>query len=287
MIVPESLRWLFDDRTGRPWLESLPSLFDELCQQWSLTPDGPVFPGSHVSYVVPVLRRGEHAVLKVQWPHRECEHEALALRMWDGDGAVRLLEHDDDRHGLLVERCVPGTTLGGALEPDAALAALIDLLPRLWKPAPPPGLTTLGDEAARWMSDLVDKWEADGRPCERRLVDATLDFLRDLPRSPGEPVIVHQDLHGHNVLGAQREPWLAIDPKPLAGEREFSVAPIIRSPELGDPPDVLGRLDRLTGELGLDRERARGWAVAQTMAWSFPTPLGHHHHAVVRQLLDG
>ena len=82
-------------------------------------------------------------------------------------------------------------------------------------------------------------------------------------------MLLHQDLHGENVLAAEREPWLAIDPKPLAGEREFAVAPIVRSAELGhSKSDVLGRLDRLTAELGLDRERARGWTIAQTVAWA-------------------
>ena len=78
-------------------------------------------------------------------------------------------------------------------------------------------------------------------------------------------MLVHQDLHGDNVLAAQREPWLVIDPKPLAGEREFSVAPIVRSFELGHSKrDVLYRLDRLCGDLELDRDRALGWTIAQT-----------------------
>ena len=82
-------------------------------------------------------------------------------------------------------------------------------------------------------------------------------------------MLLHQDLHGDNVLAAHREPWLAIDPKPLVGEREFAVAPIARSFELGHSKrDVLHRFDRLTAGLGLDRERARGWTIAQTVAWS-------------------
>ena len=82
--------------------------------------------------------------------------------------------------------------------------------------------------------------------------------------------MIHQDLHGHNVLRAERESWLVIDPKPLAGEREFALAPILRSYEFRLwQEQVIGRLDRLSYELGLDRERARGWALVQTMAWAF------------------
>jgi streptomycin 6-kinase len=83
-------------------------------------------------------------------------------------------------------------------------------------------------------------------------------------------VLVHQDLHGDNVLRATRAPWLVIDPKPLAGEREFTLAPIIRSYELGRGRKcTINRLDKLTSALGLDRERARLWALAQTLAWAF------------------
>src|SRR5439155_4321943 len=104
---------------------------------------------------------------------------------------------------------------------------------------------------------------------ERELLDAALDALRALPPTQGEQVLLHQDLHADNVLAAQREPWLVIDPKPLVGEREFAVAPIVRSAELGHSKrDVLHRFDRLTSELGLDRDRARGWTIGQTVAWA-------------------
>jgi streptomycin 6-kinase len=76
-----------------------------------------------------------------------------------------------------------------------------------------------------------------------------------------------------------------IDPKPLAGEREFAVAPIVRSPELGHSrAQTLGRLERLCDELQLDRDRALRWTIAQTVAWSFD---GDHaeHFETARWLL--
>ena len=98
---------------------------------------------------------------------------------------------------------------------------------------------------------------------------------------------MHQDLHGGNVLAAEREHWLVIDPKPLIGEREFGLAPIIRSPELGHSErEVVGRLDRLSSELGLDRERARGWALGQTIAWSFNGEFHRRHVETARWLLE-
>ena len=219
-------------------------------------------------------------VLKIQFPDRESEHEAEALQLWDGDGAVRLLAHDPERHALLLERARPGTPLS-ALEPDAALDVMVGLLPRLWKPAGAP-FRPLAEEAAWWAGSLREKWEEVGRPFERRLLDAALDALRTLSASQGEPVLLHQDLHAGNVLAAEREPWLAIDPKPLAGEREFGIAALVRGRELGHSRRaVLRRLDRLTAELGLDRERARGWALGQTIAWG----IGHESHAEVARWL--
>jgi len=109
----------------------------------------------------------------------------------------------------------------------------------------------------------------------------------ELCGTQGEQVLLHQDLHAENVLAARREPWLVIDPKPLAGEREFAVAPIVRGTELGHSKrDVLYRLDRLTSELGLDRERARGWAIGQTLAWAYDVEWHEDHLDVVRWLLE-
>jgi streptomycin 6-kinase len=211
---------------------------------------------------------GGGAVLKICFPDRESEHEAEALVRWHGHGAVRLLAYDRDSRALLLERCSPGTPLS-ELEPERALDVLAGLLPRLWVPVGEP-FRPLADEAAHWTDSLPASWERAGRPFERALLDAGLAALRELAPTQGEAVLLHQDLHAGNVLHAEREPWLVIDPKPLAGEREFGLAPIVRGSELGGSrADVLRRLDRLSGELGLDRERARGWALAQTLAWAF------------------
>ena len=224
-------------------------------------------------------------MLKIQWPHRESEHEAAALGLWDGDGAVRLLAHDDERHALLLERCRPGTSLG-ELDAEVALGVLIGLLPRLWKPAGPP-FRSLADEAAWWAGYIRADWDKAGRPFEEELVDAAVTALEELAPTQGEQVLIHQDLHADNVLAAQREPWLVIDPKPLVGEREFGLASIVRSVELGHSRRaVVERLDRLSSELGLDRERARGWALGQTIAWSSGGEFQAKHVETARWLVQ-
>ena len=271
--------------THDTWLARVPQLLQGCVEEWDLRVGDPYELGA-AGYAVRVeLSDGTAAVLKLIYPHREAEHEAEALRVWDGDGAVRLLAYDEARWAMLLERCEPGTLLA-SVEPDEALAVLIDLLPRLWKPVGAP-FRPLAEEARWWADSLPADWEAAGRPFERRLIEAAIDRLRVLATSQGDEVLLHQDLHGDNVLAARREPWLAIDPKPLVGEREFAVAPIVRDPELGHGRrDVLHRLDRLTAELGLDRDRARGWTIGQTIAWSFDTSYLPKHVETVHWLLD-
>ncbi|MTK01047.1 aminoglycoside phosphotransferase [Micromonospora sp. CP22] len=286
MRIPDGLTWLHGMPGGPQWLAELPELLATCARRWSLRLGAP-FGYAFASLAMPAdLPDGTRAVLKVQFPDAESEHEATALRHWDGDGAVRLLAHDPDLRALLVERCDPGTPLH-ALPLDEALDAVVALLPRLWVPAGEP-FTPLTEAAAGWADRLPVKWERTGRPYERRLVDLALDLLGALAGSQGEQVLVNQDLHAANVLSAAREPWLVIDPKPLLGEREFSVVPMVRGTELGHSPTaVRRRLDRLSAELGLDRDRVRGWTIAQTTAWSIDGDRVFTDHVEVVRWLVG
>ena len=279
-MIHERLTWVEELPQGRAWLADLPRLLEECAEQWSLRLEGPIGDG----FASLVVGAGD-AVLKLQFPHRESEHEAEALRIWDGEGAVRLLAHDPVRHALLIERARPGMHLTAAGQ-EAALDVFVELLPRLWKPAGAP-FRPLAEEAAWWIDYLPRNWEHVGRPFERSLLDTVIETLRELSATQGEQVLLNQDLHADNVLSAEREPWLVIDPKPLAGEREFAVAPLVRGYELGhSKAATLRRFDRLTGELGLDRERARGWTIAQRVAWAFESDWHDRHVDTVRWLVE-
>lgn len=265
--IPPGLKRLEKSSAGSEWLRQLPAHVEACVNRWSLRLGHP-YDESQVSIVFPVtVPDGSPAVLKVQFPHKESDHEAEALRRWDGQGAVRLYAHDPEHHALLMEKCEPGNHLS-TVQADEALEVFAGLLPRLWIESHEP-FVSLFEESAGWAEQLPSEWEGAGRPFERDMLDAALESLHKLRESQGPQVLVHQDLHGDNVLRAQREPWLVIDPKPLVGEREFSLAPIIRSYEFGHSREcAIERLDKLTSALGLDRERARLWAFAQTLAWS-------------------
>ena len=276
--VPAGLRWWRSQPGGADWLARLPRLVAECCAQWDLAPGAPFTPTT-ISYVASVTRAdGTPAVLKVNFPEPESEHEAAALAHWDGAGAVRLLTSDSGRRALLVERCLPGDQLWSVADEAQADVDAAAVLQRLWAAPPPPAghrFRTLAGEARRWADELPARWERHGRPFDRALLDRAVGWIGELlATSDGRgDVVLHQDLHGGNVLRAARGPWLAIDPKPLAGERAFDLASLLRDrrPELAADPHparrVRRRVDRLGEALDVDRERMRRWAVVHALAW--------------------
>jgi streptomycin 6-kinase len=272
--VPSALEWWRGEPGGGAWLDRLPRLVAECAELWSLRLGTPF--EAHISYVAGAeLADGRRAVLKVNFPEPESEREPDALLHWDGEGAARLLDHDPERRALLVERCEPGTQLWEVADEEEANGVAASVLRRLWRrPLDGHAFRLLAEQAASWADELPARWERLGRPFERALLDEAVGFLREAGPAQGEPVLLHQDFHGGNVLRATREPWLAIDPKPLVGEREFDTASLLRDrrPELlGDPgatARVRRRLDQLAAELDLDRERMRGWGVAHALAWN-------------------
>lgn len=255
---------------GAGWLDALDDTVAACANEWSLRPGRP-YPYAGASLALECTAPdGAGVVLKVQFPDHESEHEAAALARWDGHGAVRLLAHDARRRALLLEQCQPGTPLAGE-DPHRALEVLAGVVHGLSIPAGAP-FRTLELEAAGWEAQL-ERWRStSASPVERRLLDAGLRWLEALRATPApkeQHVLVHQDLHAANVLRARREPWLAIDPKPLVAERAFAVAPVVRGAELGhDRRAVRRRLDAMVAALGVERERAVGWTVVQTLAWS-------------------
>ncbi|GAB1508474.1 aminoglycoside phosphotransferase family protein [Actinophytocola sp. KF-1] len=262
--MPESFAAGFDE-DGAEWLARLPARTEALLDRWELTVDGPLMHGV-CALVVPVRRpAGDPAVLKVTWPHDEARHEALALSLWDGDGAVRMLAHDDAEWALLLERLDPSVTLRQA-PIDEALAVVTGMIRRLDRPAPP-GVRHMRDNAARWVHELPA--ENDGSvPAE--LVDQAVAYCREL--TPGNH-LVNEDLHYDNVLRGDREPWLVIDPKPIAGDLEFGLIPLLWN--RFDEVQAAGGLAAITEAAGLDWSLARRWTFVRAVDnWLYSGP-GH------------
>ncbi len=260
---------------GDDWaafVERLPRLVRELVAEWELQLDGPSTHGN-CALVVPVRRAGEATVLKVAFPDDESEHEGLALQRWAGRGAARLLRADPHRRALLIERLhTRDLTELWDLEACEVVAGLYG---RLHVPAPPQ-LRTLTSYVERWAAPLVAL--SRDAPIPRRLVEQAVGLAGDLVADPASTgVIVHGDLHYENVLAADRQPWLVIDPKAMSGDPHYEPAPILwnRWDEVvasGDVRDaVRRRFHTLVDGAGLDEARARDWVVVRMVVnahWS-------------------
>jgi streptomycin 6-kinase len=264
---------------GRAWLAALPGVVAGYLDRWALRVDGASMCGA-VALVLPVrCADGTAAVLKVQPVDEETYGEPLALRAWDGHGAVRLLRHDLDRGALLLERLDADRSLGTVEDDLAALRVLSEVLAGLTAVPAPPGIRRLADVGARLL-DRAGRHLAGGlRPADRRLVEACAAAVADLLPEPGDRLL-HWDLHYDNVLAvppgspARRRgrSWLAIDPKPLAGDPGFELLPALHNRwadvvATGDVDRaVRNRFDLMTDVLGLDRQRAAGWTLARVLA---------------------
>ena len=255
-----------DDR--RPWLAGLPSMVAALADRWSLTVGRPFQPGGNVAWVAPASREsGEQVVLKVGWRHDEGAFEAAGLQAWDGRGAVRLLEvHEtNDTTALLLEACEPGDTLS-TLEPLEQDLVAGRTLQRLWiEPAvghPFPTLTSM----CRGWADGFDRTYAALDPGQRLdpgLARAGIEAFRELPTTADRTVLLCTDLHPGNILAAQREPWLMIDPKPHVGDPTYDgLQYMLNFPERLQA-DAPGFVARMADVLGLDRARLQLWLFAR------------------------
>lgn len=257
--------------SGEDWLDSLPSLIRDLLSEWELEPVGRSMSGV-CSVAIPVRLLGagretvgvsEEAVLKISWPHPEAATEALALQTWNGHGAVRLVRGDPHRFALLLERLHQRDL--STIEVDDACGVIGDLLHTLRRP-PHPRIPRLDDWAARQAVEL----RAAPPVMPRRYLDQAAALAQELvARRPSEDRLLHTDLHYANVLAAHRAPWLAIDPKPMAGDPAFEVAPALwnRAEELGTGSQIRWslrrRLEIICERAGIDEGRARAWTIVR------------------------
>ncbi|MCV7433647.1 phosphotransferase [Mycolicibacterium bacteremicum] len=247
------------------WIDALPKLAAATVAEWNLTIDGGALHG-FCSLVLPVRTASDvPAMLKIAFPDDESEHEHLALRRWDGAGTVRLLSADPHRRALLLERLQQRNL--NELWDIEACEIVAGLYGRIHVPALP---------QLRPLVGFIEKWNADLAALPRsaalphRLVEQALSLGADLVADPASVgTLIHGDLHYENVLAADREPWLVIDPKPMSGDPHYELAPMLfdRFDELEGyvREGVRRRFYTLVDAAGLDADRARAWVIIRMM----------------------
>ncbi|MEU0503229.1 aminoglycoside phosphotransferase family protein [Nocardia sp. NPDC005998] len=263
IVVPE----FFADRlirlepAARAWVAGLPELAARYAERWQLRFEGEPMHG-YGGLVQPAVRAdGSQVVLKLGYRTPETRDEPVALAAWQGHGAVRLLDSDAEHGALLLERLDPTRSL--EFEPiDDAVRIISVLLRRLAIPAPPGISRDLRTEAERLVEELPKDWQRLGSPFPRKLLDAAVEVCAQLGPS-ADRLLVNEDLHYENVLGGTREPWLVIDPQPLAGDLEFTTLSLLwnRRTESG----LDDRFATVVDIAGLDPDRARAWTLVRAV----------------------
>lgn len=269
--VPQSFRafgrWQREGEAGIRWLAAVPDIVAELCEQWGLRLDGEPMHGDN-GLAVPVLRDGEPLILKVGWPDHLVEEQALALRLWDGQGVVRLFEADPAVGALLLERLDDRRCLSD-LPLEQAVPIIGMLLRRLAIPAPSDHQNrTTAEVATELHGSLGPRWEAISHPFTSDVLDAAVGLAERLSTA-APAVMVDSDLHYAQVLGGWRDPWLVIDPLVLVGDIEYQCAQLLwtRFDEMSDGAQLRWRLDALIDAAALDPARARAWTILRAVGY--------------------
>ncbi|MFE0150840.1 aminoglycoside phosphotransferase family protein [Nonomuraea sp. NPDC059007] len=255
---------------GPTWIAGLPALAGRYLDEWGLRLDGDPMHG-FVSLVLPVTRPdGVPAALKLQPVNDENASEAMGLKVWNGDAMVRLLDEDPSTGTLLLERLEGHRTLATVADDTKALTILADLLARLVAHPAPEGMRRLADIARDMIDETPDAVAALAKESDRAWLKTCASVVAELVTEPGDRLL-HWDMHYENVLAAGREPWLAIDPKPLAGDPGFDLWPALdnRWDDVVATGDVhravRRRFDLLVDRLALDPKRAAGWTYGRLL----------------------
>jgi streptomycin 6-kinase len=270
LLIPPELRETMLDwfgPEGQRWIEVLPEKVQRLAEEWSLEVGEP-FAGGSASLVLAVDDNdGAPAALKIPYLDDENFAEADALRHYAGEGAVRLYKHDPVTGAMLLERLVPGVPLAEFPEAHQALDIACALLRRLWRPpARDHRFPLVRDVASQWACSMQD-YLRQGGPLPHKLVSHSERAARALIESEAPEVVVNRDAHLGNILAAEREPWLLIDPKPLVGEPAFDAGYLVLD-RLGDSPtraEAAELIRRIAQGLGVEPEHVRDWALVRAV----------------------
>jgi streptomycin 6-kinase len=272
---------------GAHWLEQLPVMVAECAGRWNLEVMAP-FPVESYSYVVPAFRGGEAVVLKIGVPGLEFTRQIEALRHWNGSGICRLLEADAESGFLLMERVLPGESLRSISDDEQVTRVALEVMQRLWKPAPQAhNFPTVADWAAD-LQKLRDRFNGGFGPFPPDVIQRAERQFAELLDDGSPPMLIHGDVNWGNILRGQRQDWLLIDPKGVVGNPLYDAATFLNDPPEGLHESELKRLlsrrvAQVAEGLGFERECVKAWAQAHCILagyWTYEDHNGQGWEAV-------
>lgn len=288
---------------GEQLLANLPALIEEVSTRWGLTNVQPV---SNLSYnFVAFAQHGpENVVIKIGVPRDELISEIAALRLFNGEGACRLIDAAEERGFLLLERLNPGVMLS-TLEDDVATHIAAEVMKKIWCSMESSGLPLVQELAptlhkfiklADWfdgLKELRSTFSGGTGPFNEKTVQRVERSVADFFAENHDPVLMHGDFHHYNILSSERG-WLVIDPKGVIGPACYEVGPFLINPwgELINRADLQPitkrRIDILHEHLGFERERIHAWGLAHAVLsawWSMEENTGWEYAASFAEMI--
>ncbi len=285
---------------GKQFLTNLPSAIDEASQRWGLTNVQPV-PTLSFNFVAFAERGADRVVLKMGVPDRELKSEMAALRLFNGEGACRLLDSDEEKYWMLLERLKPGIMLLSLEDDETATHIAAEVMQKIWRSVEQvEALHATSLQNFIRLSDWFDGLKklratfGDGTgPFDEKLVARVERSVKDFFAENHMPVLMHGDFHHFNVLSSERG-WLVIDPKGVIGPACYEVGPLLINP-WGDFVNrsncrqlTQRRIAILHEHLGFERERIREWGIAYSILsawWSMESNSDWQHTVNFAKLL--
>jgi streptomycin 6-kinase len=267
---------------GEYLISNLPSLIEEASQGWRLTDVQPV-PMLSYNFVAFARRGADHVVLKIGVPRDELTSETAALRLFRGEGACRLLDANEERGFLLLERLNPGEMLATLQDDQAATHIAAQVMKKIWRPFAHVAQSLSPTDMQKFikLSDwfaglkkLRPTFNGGTGPFDEKILEHVERSVAELLAENQEPVLMHGDFHHYNILSSERG-WLIIDPKGVIGPAGYEVGPLLINPwgELTKRADLQQvmkrRIDILHEHLGFERQRIHAWGLAHAVlsAW--------------------
>lgn len=254
-------------KSGQTWLENLPTLITE-CEALYSIKVGNTFDHQSFNFTAQAIQADStEIVIKLCVPTSEVDNEINALDFMRGDGIVQLLDADNQNGILLLERLIPGEMLTSICDDIEATCIAADVMQKICKPIS--GSHSF-PTTEKWFDRLNQPIDLPGT-FPAALIDKAKNIAMELHQDMSDPVLLHSDLHHFNILSAQRQSWLAIDPKGVVGPAEYECGAFLRNPipEVAYKPDLKSilssRINIFAEKLGFDRQVIIRWGYAQAI----------------------